>query len=89
MSLESLSGALKRYSDALKKAHKDLKVQFDTLRSNSKSTDAPSSTKAFTSKHCARCKNIDVEACVTNVTLIYDLKDQVKTLKGQVHQNKK
>jgi hypothetical protein len=47
----------------LKKTHKDLEVQFDSLwESTSKPSCTPKTIKTSTSNGCKRCYNVDIDA---------------------------
>jgi hypothetical protein len=67
-SLKSSIDALQGHHDVLQKTHQDLKVQFDALCSSTSNTSSdPKAPKAYTSKGCERCYNLDINAlCAQN-----------------------
>jgi hypothetical protein len=60
-SLKSSIGALRDQYYVLQKTHQDLEVQFDALwSSTSKTSSDPEAPKAYISKGCKRCYNVDL-----------------------------
>jgi hypothetical protein len=62
-------------------------LQFDTLLSNASTSQHDPSISLSIAQSCIRCKDVDVDACATNVKLIESLK--ITSLEGEAQQKKK
>jgi hypothetical protein len=75
--------------DELVCLNKSLELQFDTLLSNASTPQDNSSINSSIAQPCLRCKDIDVDACLTNIKLIESLKVKITFLEGEAQQKKK
>jgi hypothetical protein len=75
--------------DELVCLNKSLELQFDTLLSNASTSQHDPSVNPSIAQSCLRCKDIDVDACATNVKLIESLKVKITSLEGEAQQKKK
>jgi hypothetical protein len=85
----SLKSANVALQDELVCLNKSLELQFDTLLSNASTSQHDPSINSPIAQPCLRCKDIDVDACATNVKLIESLKVKITSLEGEAQQKKK
>jgi hypothetical protein len=85
----SLKSANVALQDELICLNKSLELQFDTFLSNASTSQHDSSTSLSIAQSCIRCKDIDVDACATNVKLIESLKVKITSLESEAQQKKK
>jgi hypothetical protein len=83
----SLKSANVALQDELICLNKSLELQFDTLLSNASTSQHDPSISLSIAQSCIRCKDVDVDACATNVKLIESLK--ITSLEGEAQQKKK
>jgi hypothetical protein len=85
----SLKSANVVLQDELVCLNKSLELQFDTLLSNASTPQHDPSINPSIAQPYLRCKDIDVDACATNVKLIESLKVKISSLEGETQQKKK
>jgi hypothetical protein len=85
----SLKSANVALQDELICLNKSLELQFDTLLSNASTSQHDPSINPAIAQSCLRCKDIDVDACATNVKLIESLKVKITSLESEAQQKKK
>jgi hypothetical protein len=85
----SLKSANVALQDKLVCLNKSLELQFDTLLSNASTSQHDPSINLSIAQPCLSCKDIDVDACATNVKLIESLKVKITSLEGETQQKKK
>ena len=80
--LKSKKHALQESLSCLEVKYKDLEVQFNTLwESTSSSSKDPSNSIPSTSMSCHKCSNVDIDACVANVS---KLEEVIETKNKQI-----
>ena len=80
--LKSKKHALQESLSCLEVKYKDLEVQFNTLwESTSSSSKDPSNSIPSTSMSCHKCLNVDIDACVANVS---KLEEVIETKNKQI-----
>jgi hypothetical protein len=85
----SLKSANVALQDELVCLNKSLELQFDTLLSNASASQYDPSINSSIAQPCLRCKDIDIDACATNVKLIESLKVKITSLEVEAQQKKK
>ena len=80
--LKSSYGELQESFSCLEVKYKDLEVNYSTLwDSTSSQSKATLDPNASTSEGCAKCYNVDINACLTNIS---KLEDTIKAKDGQI-----
>jgi uncharacterized protein (DUF3084 family) len=81
--LESSYGELQNSFSCLEVKYKDLEVNYSTLwDSTSSHSKASLDPNASTSEGCAKCYNVDITACLTNIA---KLEDSIKPKDDQIN----
>nr|ABF97065.1 retrotransposon protein, putative, Ty1-copia subclass [Oryza sativa Japonica Group] len=84
--LEVTNAQLQERVDGLDKAYLSLEEKFETLKNSVSLPSEASCSKIVPSNEpCARCKDIDIDACATNSTSLSALQKQNEKLMGLLH----
>jgi len=87
-SLKGVNETLQENFSCLHADYKDLESKHDILKNNTlDSNDATKSFVSTTSKTCARCCNINVESCATNLAEMHVMKNEIAKLTRMVNEN--
>jgi hypothetical protein len=80
--LKSVNETLQENFSCLNAKHRALEVEHTTLLENTTmdSIDATKSSIPTTSNCCARCYNVNVESCATNLVEIHVMKSEITKL---------